>query len=447
MDFTRTQLTGLLNNTTHEKSRFLNVLFKLKSILNLSKDSKLILSSLDKLILTSSPQVIYENLNYQHPILKILIEFLQKTKKLGKSSVLFVELLKKLVDEASFLLENGIKPKIISNNLKDINFDKKNFIKNCKTDLSYKEYIKDLIGDETISNLLIEAIDLTKSFDSEKIRICKVQSGSLEDSYISEGMLINRTPEGTIKSAVNTSIGIFNCPFDIKRTELKGTVLMHNSTELLNFTKDEVELSKSLIDSLNVNILIVSGTVSDLFMDFANSRNLLIIKIFNKYDLKRICDLVGGSIYNNLGPIKEKGWISKVEVINDAEKSFTKIVSTGQVRTIVVKSSISEVCDEMERNMLLALENLANHKDLIFTTPDFFKNVAESIGDKNVITTHISKAIKDIKFERGLVEDQLKTIRYAFEFLATIMEIDDYLMAKVDQLDVKPRDNPHWDDD
>lgn len=469
MDLGRTQLTGLLNNVTHEKTRFINLLYKLKSILNLSKDNKLILTSLDKLVLTSSPQVIYENLNFSHPVLKILIEFLQKTRKLGEGDKLLVEVLKKLVEETSNLLENGIKPKTISNRLKDIslntnmfvNVDKDTTKENLAQDMvnlrldstlqcDIKEYIRRIIGDETISSLLIEAIEYTQSFDPEKIRICKVQSGSLDDSYRSEGMLINRLPEGCIKSAVNTSVGIFNCPFDITRTELKGTVLMRNSTELLNFSKEEVEMAKRLIDSLNVNVLIVSGTVNDLFVDFADSRNLLVLKIFNKYDLKRLCDLVGGAIYNTLGPIPLKGFISRVEVVHDAECAFTKIAAPGQVTTIVLKSSIREVCDEMERKILLLLENLQMHgndKVLSFSGPDFFEVAAKVIGHDNVVTSSMSKAIKDMKFDSMIIEDKVRCLRYAFDFLATIMEIDDYLIAKVDQLDVKPKTNPHWDDD
>ncbi|ELA41220.1 uncharacterized protein VICG_01709 [Vittaforma corneae ATCC 50505] len=313
-----------------------------------------------------------------------------------------------------------------------------------------KRYICRVIGNETVSNLLIEAIEYTQSFDPEKIRICKVQSGTLDDSYRSEGMLINRLPEGCIKSAVNTSIGIFNCPFDITRTELKGTVLMHNSAELLNFSKEEAEMAKKLIDSLNVNVLIVNGTVNDLFIDFADSRNLLVLKIFNKYDLKRLCDLVGGAIYNTLGPIPLKGFINRVEVVHDAEHAFTKIVAPGQVTTIVLKSSIREVCDETERKILLLLENLQMHgndKVLSFSKPDFFDVAAKIIGSENAVTFSISKAIKDMKFDSTILEDKIRCLKYAFEFLATIMEIDDYLVAKVDQLDVKPKTNPHWDDD
>lgn len=464
MDLSRTQLSGLLNNVQHEKTRFVNILYRLKSILSLFKGNKLILNSLDKLILTSSPQVICENLNFTHPILKILLEFLQKTKKMGDGDRLFIETVGKLVDEMEFLLENGIKPKIVSNTLKDISLDRKKFatascnLANSMANLrlgntmksELREYIGRIIGDETVLKVLIDAIEYTQSFDNEKIRICKVGSGSLSDSYRMDGMLIPRLPEGCISSAVDTSVGIFNCAFDINRSELKGTVLMKNSTELLNFSRNEADDIKKLIDSLNVNVLIVSGTVNTLFVELADARNLLILRVFNKYDLKRLCDLLGGSIYTSLGPISMKGHVERIDVVQDGGAKFTRVVASGQVTTIVIKNAMKELCDEMERKIIMVLDNLQLHsasEDLLFTGTDFFQTAAKCIGTDTAVSARISKAIESMSFPSMIAEDAIKCMKYAFEFLATILEVDDYLIAKPDPLDVKPRDNPHWDDD
>ena len=90
MDLGRTQLSGLLNNVLHEKTRFIAILHRLKSILALFSGNKFNFASplFDRLILTSSPLLISENLTFSHPILKILLEFLQKTKKLREAETL-----------------------------------------------------------------------------------------------------------------------------------------------------------------------------------------------------------------------------------------------------------------------------------------------------------------------------------------------------------------------
>lgn len=393
-----------------------------------------------------------------HPILKILLEYLNKTNKLGNGDILFIELLKKLVDEIGILLDSGIKPKRISDTLEDI----KLYEKKDTGRITYKqltEYVESMLKDSHISNLLVEAIEYTDSFDVENIRICKVQSGSTEDSYRTEGMLLNRLPEGRIKRMTNTSVGIFNCPFDIVRTEMKGTILMQTSQELLNFSNDEIELCKKAVDALNVNVIIFSGTVSDLFIDFADSRNILLLRVFNKWDMKRLCDLLGGRIYNNLGPIESKGFVEKIEVVEDAECKFTKIVSAGKVTTIVLKNSIKEMNDEMERKIIKTLHSLHYSNSVVsndekntveelkFTNEKSFEEIALKIGSDDVIRSKISEVVRKMKFEKMILSHQQKCVKYAFEFISTILEIDDYLVAKADKLDIKPRENPNWDDE
>lgn len=50
---------------------------------------------------------------------------------------------------------------------------------------------------------------------------------------------------GIIKRAKNAKVGVFSCPIDISQTETKGTVLLHNAKEMLEFSKgEEVQLEK-----------------------------------------------------------------------------------------------------------------------------------------------------------------------------------------------------------
>lgn len=470
MDFSRTQLSGLLSDMAHEKTKYISILHKLKTVLSLCKDHKLILSS-DRLILTSSPQVIYENTNVTHPVLKILLEFLGKTRKMGDGSKFFVGILRAMVDHISILLDSGIKSKLLSDALKDISqldslradlvrgMEDVSISKSSESGFvigeDVRSHVRRILGNTHVSDILIECMEATKSFDTEKIRICKVQTGSMEDSYRTSGMVIDRQPEGLVTRHTSTSVGMFSCPLDIPRTELKGTVLLRNHTDLLSFSADETEAIKKLVDSLNTNVLIVSGNVSDLFMDFVDRRNILVLRIFNKHDMKRICDLIGGSIHNTLGPVREKGFVEEIATMTDGNRTFTRIISSGNVNTIVLKSSIKETLDEMERRMVSVLDNLHQNPRPVFSHTGSLDSVVSAIQSYGKSTSSIASVVADAVC-RGLrntewtsivLSDMSRCIRYSLECLATILEIDDYLVAKPDQLDIKPPQNGHWDDD
>jgi chaperonin GroEL (HSP60 family) len=44
---------------------------------------------------------------------------------------------------------------------------------------------------------------------------------------------------GVIKKARNAKVAVYTCGIDISQTETKGTVLLHNADEMLNFTTGE----------------------------------------------------------------------------------------------------------------------------------------------------------------------------------------------------------------
>jgi len=44
---------------------------------------------------------------------------------------------------------------------------------------------------------------------------------------------------GNVKKVTRGKVAVFTCPLDISQTETKGTVLIRNADEMLNFTTGE----------------------------------------------------------------------------------------------------------------------------------------------------------------------------------------------------------------
>lgn len=456
MDFGRTQITGLLNNTAHEKAKFGALLYKLKTLLGVARGHKLILTPIDKLLLTSFPEDIYEHINYRHPIIKIFAEYLGKMVKYPRGPQYFIEIARLLIDQAGFLLDNGVKAKRISDTLRDVVEDVSREHRvgeaaaggDSLLPADVREFIGEIVGNGHVAGLVVECIEGTRSFDGEKIRICKIPTGSLEDSYRIDGLIFGRKPEGAVESLTETGIGIFNCPLDISRPELKSTVLFKNHEDLLNFTKDETGRIRDLVDSLNVNALVVSGKVDSLFLEFVNKRNILVLRVFNKYDLKRLCDCVGGRIYNSLGAISGKGRARKICTFADGGMDFTRVIGSTDVSTIVLKNSVKELLDESEKTIVSLLDGLSGRKNLSLSGAGFHDGVVRCIGRGDAVREAICRVFADAPERRLFQDDKVRCLCYALEFVSVVLEIDDYLVAKKDILDVKPpKHDGHWDED
>lgn len=57
----------------------------------------------------------------------------------------------------------------------------------------------------------------------------------------------NRNTEGSIKRVEKAKVVVFGCGIEASSTETKGTVLIRNADDLLNYNKGEEKLMEDII--------------------------------------------------------------------------------------------------------------------------------------------------------------------------------------------------------
>ena len=98
-----------------------------------------------------------------------------------------------------------------------------------------EDFLADMVAEAVLAVLPKNPVN----FNVDNIRVVKIMGGSLEQSRVVKGMVFGREPDGSVKKATRAKVGVFSCPIDISQTETKGTVLLHNAKEMLDFTKGE----------------------------------------------------------------------------------------------------------------------------------------------------------------------------------------------------------------
>ena len=428
MSFNNSTLSGLLNNINSEKNRYITILYKLKRFISLNEHNKYVLvkNQTDKLLITQNLQLIYENVKFNHPIIKIFYEFLLKTDECVNGAKYFIKTIQLIMDDIIELLDNGISAKEISNGLRDLKFT----LKLCPKTFSACEVLK-MIIDENLNNahvvnLLIKAIEETGSCDTEKIRIIKINAGVLNDSEVIDGFVVPNLPSTSVQTCDNPLVNIYNCSLDIERPELKGTVLLQNADELLNYSKDEIYKIKKIVDNIKSDAILVNGSVNDTFLDFCNMRNILVLKIFNKYDLIRISRMAEIPIHSDITLQSNSKKIKKIETFNKGNKNFTKLISDSTIKTIILKHPIVEILDEYEMTINKILTGL---NDKIIDVQ--LGNI--QIDGETIVEKTIAKRIDSNNIVM-LNKDKKRCFRYSLEFISTILEINDYLLSQKDQI-------------
>lgn len=88
------------------------------------------------------------------------------------------------------------------------------------------------------------------NFQVDNVRVCKILGGNLQQSSVLRGMVIPYPPIGSVKRVENAKIAVFTCAIQCADTETKGTVLIQNAGELMNFNASE----EKQIEEVNTHI-------------------------------------------------------------------------------------------------------------------------------------------------------------------------------------------------
>lgn len=219
-------------------------------------------------------------------------------------------------------------------------------------------------NEDTLAALVAEAVlaVLPKNplnFNVDNVRVVKIMGGSLEQSRVVKGMVFGREPDGVIKSASRAKVGVFSCPLDISQTETKGTVLLKNAQEMVDFTKGEEERLETAIKELydsGLRVVVAGSTVGDLAMHYLNRFNILVIKILSKFELRRLCRVVGATPLARLGaPMPDE--MGQVDVVETTEIGGDRVTvfrqedanAVTRTATIVLRGATQNHLEDIER--------------------------------------------------------------------------------------------------
>lgn len=197
------------------------------------------------------------------------------------------------------------------------------------------------------------------NFNVDNVRVVKIMGGSLEQSRVLKGMVFAREPEGTIKKARKAKVGVFSCPIDVAQTETKGTVLLKNANEMLNYSKGEEERLEAAIKELHdsgLRVVVAGSTIGELAQHYLNRFNILTIKILSKFELRRLCRVVGATPLARLGaPMPDE--MGNIDVVETTEIGGDRVTVFSQedanavtrTSTIVLRGATQNHLEDVER--------------------------------------------------------------------------------------------------
>lgn len=177
-------------------------------------------------------------------------------------------------------------------------------------------------------------------------------------------MLITRGSETSHKSAAKCKVAVYNTNIEMQQGETKGTVLMRNADDLLNYTSGEEEAFEKFIKGLaeaGIAVVVCTGSMSELAVHFFEKYKIVAIKIMSKWELKRVGRAVGATpIVKLVTPTPDElGFADEVTYKEISSKwctVFRRDEDENKMATIVLRGATIAMLDDTER----AIDNGVN---------------------------------------------------------------------------------------
>lgn len=342
--------------------------------------NKLVVNHLEKIIVTSDCATIMKELEVAHPAAKILVLASEmQQNEYGDNTNFVISFAGELLKLAEDLLKDGLHTaEIVSGYQRAFNKALEILptlvvkdISNVRDLEEMKNAIKSVIGtkhygyEDFLSELVVSACQTTLSptsahpkLNTDSVRIAKLRGGSLTASSIIKGMVLLRDTEGLVKRAENAKVAVYGCGVEAAGFEAKGTVLLKNAEELLNYNKSEEKKMEEIIRSISdsgAKVVIANGAISEMAQHYMDKYGLMTLKITSKFELRRICGACGATAAVNLGPVspEEMGECSLVEVREIGSRKVTvfnqQLDEDTSVATICVRASTENFMNDVER--------------------------------------------------------------------------------------------------
>lgn len=335
---------------------------------------------------TNDGATILRAVGVDNPAAKILVDMSRvQDEEVGDGTTSVTVLAAELLREAEKLVEQKIHPQTIIAGWRMAtaiarealtNFSQDNSANNEKFKIDLMNIARTTLSSkilcqhkEFFAKLTVDAVlRLKGSGDLHAIQIIKKTGGTLEDSFLDEGFLLDKKPGvHQPKRIENAKILIANTPMDTDKIKVFGSTIKADSmAKIADLEMAEKEKMKDKVQKIlnhNCNVFINRQLIYNYPEQLFADAGIMAIEHADFDGIERLALVTGGEIvstFDNPSLIKlgECDVIEQIMIGEDILLRFSG-VKLGEACTIVIRGATQQIIDEADRSLHDALCVLA----------------------------------------------------------------------------------------
>ncbi|XP_019510906.1 PREDICTED: T-complex protein 1 subunit theta-like 2 [Hipposideros armiger] len=173
---------------------------------------------------------------------------------------------------------------------------------------------------EYLTNLVAHAcgaaIEPDGSFHPERVGVCTLRGGHLEDSCLLPGLAVAGKPCGEASTVLSGArVALFACTFGLADPYARATPRLSRPADLATFRKGSEQLIDKQVAQLaaaDVNVAVVWGAVEDQALAQAGKYGIMVIQVESRRELVSLSEVLGTPLMPYLIPPSEPGKCERV---------------------------------------------------------------------------------------------------------------------------------------
>ena len=339
---------------------------------------KMLVDSMGDVVITNDGATILKEMDIEHPAAKMIIE-VAKTQEQhcydGTTSavVLSGELLKRSED----LIEQNVHPTVICEGFrlaaeKAISLLEGHGISTDDNDAVLLEVAKTSLTGKSagavkafMADICVRAVNAVgvvdegeRIVDLSDIKVEKRQGGSIKDSTLIDGILLDkeRVHAGMPRSINDAKIALINSAVEVKKTEVDAKIQITDPNQLASFLAEEENYIRGLVDKITAsgaNVLICQKGIDELAQHYLSKAGVFTIRRAKKSDMEALSKATGAQIVTNMDDLsaEDLGHAARVEERKIGESDMTFVTGCPEAKSVSVllRGGTEHVVDEIRR--------------------------------------------------------------------------------------------------
>lgn len=359
---------------------------------------KMLVDQFGDITITNDGATILDEIDIVHPGAKFIAKIAKSQDiEVGDGTTTSVVLAGELLREAEELINQDIHPTIIIDGYlkamhkalevleemaKPINVDDENQVKEiAKTAIATKilstaaDHFAD-IAYKAVKQVMVE-VNGEIRIPLDNVKIEKREGGSLEDSELINGIVIDKevVHHRMPKFVKNAKIALIAYPLELEKPEIADVNIMMDQSkidELLRYEKQKLKEMADKIIQTGANVVFCQKGIDDIVQHYLAKAGILAVRRVKKSDMEKLAKATGAKIIMTEEYLKPE-YLGEAEIVEerkvgDEAMIFVRGCKNPKAVSVLLRGGTKLMLEEAERafkDMLNAVRNIIISKKVL----------------------------------------------------------------------------------